>query len=87
MTHRSSPDAATILKVWDLLTAEERRGALVLLGLIFIGMAVETLGVGLMIPSIALLTQRDFASHYPALQPVIQVLGNPGQRSLVIGGM
>ncbi|HMH52780.1 MAG TPA: ABC transporter ATP-binding protein [Candidatus Acidoferrum sp.] len=87
MTHRSSPDATTIRKVWDLLTAEERRGAMVLLGLTFIGMAMETLGVGLMIPSIALLTQRDFASHYPALQPVIQVLGNPGQRSLVIGGM
>ena len=87
MTHRSSPDATTIRKVWDLLTAEERRGATVLLGLIFIGMAVETLGAGLMIPAIVLLTQRDFANHYPALQPALHLLGNPEQRSLVIGGM
>jgi hypothetical protein len=45
------------------------------------------LGVGLMIPAIALLTQRDVARNYPMLQPALQDLGNPSQQSLVIGGM
>jgi ABC-type multidrug transport system fused ATPase/permease subunit len=45
------------------------------------------LGAGLMIPAITLLTQRDVARNYPALQPALHALGNPSQQSLVIGGM
>lgn len=87
MTNQYSSDSSTARKIWDLLTFAERRSAAVLLALIIIGMVVETLGVGLVIPAIFLLTQRDFASHYPALQPALHVLGNPGQQSLVVGGM
>jgi ABC-type multidrug transport system fused ATPase/permease subunit len=74
-------------KILDLLTPAERRSAVALLGLMFIGILLETLGIGLVIPAIALLTQRDFMSNYPALQPVLQALGNPSQQILVIGGM
>jgi ABC-type multidrug transport system fused ATPase/permease subunit len=74
-------------KILGLLTAAERRSAVMLLGLMFIGMVLETLGAGLVIPAIALLTQRDFAEHYPTLQPVFRALGYPSQQSLVIGGM
>lgn len=74
-------------KIWDLLTPVERRSAVMLLGLMLIGMVLETLGVSLVIPALALLTQKDFARHYPALQPFLQTLGNPSQQSLVIGGM
>jgi len=45
------------------------------------------LGAGLMIPAIALLTQRDVARTYPALHPALHALGNPSEQSLVIGGM
>ena len=76
-----------IRKVWSLLTPGQQRTALVLLFLMFIGMALETLGIGLVIPALALLTQRDFVSNYPALQPALQALGNPSQQNLVIGGM
>lgn len=65
----------------------ERRSAVLLLGLMFIGMVLETLGVGLVIPALALLTQRDLVSNYPVLQPALQALGNPSQQTLVIGGM
>lgn len=74
-------------KIWDLLTFDERRSAVVLLVLMFIGMVLETLGVGLVIPAVALLTQSDFARNYPALQPVLQVFGNPSQLILAVGGM
>ncbi len=87
MTNQSSSSSATVRRIWDFLTVTERRGAVVLVVLIFIGIVVETVGVGLVIPAIVLLTQRDFANHYPALRPALQVLGNPGQQSLVIGGM
>ncbi len=52
-----------------------------------IGMVLETLGVGLVIPALALLTQSDIARDYPALQPALQMLGNPSQHNLVIGGL
>lgn len=70
-----------------MLTPAERRSAVALLGLMLIGMVLETLGVGLIVPTLALVTQRDFAVHYPALQPVFQILDNPSQQSLIIGGM
>ena len=83
----STTKLSTARKIWNLLTSAERRSAVVLLGLMFIGMVLETLGVGLVIPALALFTQRDFVSNYPALQPVLQALGNPSQQTLVIGGM
>jgi len=83
----STTNLSTAHKIWDLLTPAERRGAVVLLCLMFVGMGLETLGVGLVIPAIALLTQRDFADHYPALQPILFALGNPSHKSLVVGGM
>ena len=78
---------STARKIWSLLTSAERRSAVVLLGMMLVGMVLETLGVGLVIPALALLTQHDFARNYPMLQPVLQALGNPSQQSLVMGGM
>ena len=82
----STSKLSTARKIWGLLTPVERRSAVVLLGLMLIGMLLETLGVSLVIPALALFTQNDFARHYPALQSVLQALGNPSQQSLVIGG-
>jgi len=74
-------------KIYSILTPTERRSAAVLLGLIFIGMILETLGVGAVIPAVTLLTQDDLGSTYPVLQPVLQALGNPSRESLIVGGM
>lgn len=78
---------STVRKIWSLLTPAQRRSAVKLLGLMLVGMLLETLGVSLVIPAIALLTQSDFAYKYPALQSILQALGNPSQQNLVIGGM
>ena len=83
----SSMNLSVARKLFDLLTAAERRSAAVLVGLMFIGMILETLGAGLVVPALALLTQRDFAGHFPILQPVFRALGYPSQEHLVIGGM
>jgi ABC-type multidrug transport system fused ATPase/permease subunit len=73
--------------IWSMLTPREQRSALVLLLFMLIGMVLETLGVGLVIPALALLTQNDIALKYPAFQPVLFALGNPSQQTLVVGGM
>jgi hypothetical protein len=64
-------DAPVARKIWDLLTSAERRSAVVLLSLMVIGMVLETLGAGLMIPAITRLTQSDVARTYPALHPAL----------------
>ncbi len=78
---------ATFRKIWDILTTAEKRSAWILLCLMVVGMVLEMLGVSLVIPALALLTQGELAHHYPAFRPVIQSLGHPDQRSLVIDGM
>ena len=74
-------------KVWALLTPEERRRAVGLLGLAFVGTALETLGLGLVVPALALLTQPDFLSEYPGLEPLLRMVGDPSPDILVVWGM
>lgn len=74
-------------KIRSLLTLNERKGALWLLCLMSIGMLLEMLGIGLVIPVVAILMQEDLATYYPALQPALNFLGNPGHGQLVAGAM
>jgi ABC-type multidrug transport system fused ATPase/permease subunit len=77
----------TYSKIRELLAPAERRSALALLGLMVVGMMLETLGIGLVIPAITLLMQGDLAARFPALLPVLNHLGNPTQTQLVVGAM
>lgn len=76
-----------VRKLWKILRPAERKGAVALFLFLFIGMLLETLGVGAVIPAIALMTQSDLASRYPLLEPLLQSLGSPSHEHLVIGGM
>lgn len=73
-------------KIYAVLSSSERKRAMVLLVLMFVGMMLETLGIGLFIPALTLLIQGDIAGQYPAVVPVLARMGNPSQQSLVIGG-
>lgn len=57
----------TYSKTYNLLTPKQRRGALVLFALMVVGMLLETLGVGLIIPVITLMMQSDLVSSYPEI--------------------
>ena len=86
------PDAATrsanpLVKVFSILDTDQRRSAVVLFGLMLIGMLLETLSVGLVVPAIALMMQDDLATRYPLFQAVIERLGHPSQQTLVIGAV
>ena len=71
------------LKIRDILTSKERKGALINLALMFVGMALETLGVGVVVPLIALLAEGDLAALYPQLAPFLRWMGNPTQAELI----
>lgn len=74
-------------KIYSLLSPAERKSALVLLFLMIVGMALETIGVGLVIPLIMLITKPDNFPGYPAMQGFLKTFGNPTQVQLVTGGM
>lgn len=77
----------TIRKIWGLLTSAERRSAVVLVGWMFIGMALETLSVGLVIPVIKVLSQPDFAASYPGLQQFFMILGKPSHGAVIVAAV
>jgi len=74
-------------KLWWLLEASERRRAIGLLLMMITGMALETLGVGLVIPAVGILTQTEYLQYFPWLQPVLRFFGNPSHEVLVAAGM
>lgn len=77
----------SIVKTWELLSGPERRAALVLLLLMTVGMLLETLGVGLVIPALTLMTQEDLATRFPSMAPFLAWLGNPSRERMVVYGM
>ena len=74
-------------KLKALLSRAERKQMLVLLFLMFIGMGLETLGLGLVIPAIGMMTQTEFLQHNVYLQPILRLLHYPSQAQLIIGAM
>lgn len=73
----------TYSKIYNLLTPKERRGALLLLVLMVVGMLLETLGIGLIIPTITLMMQGDLITSYPAFISVLNFMGNPSQTEII----
>jgi len=76
-----------VLKIIHLLTPAGRRTGTVLLVLMVVGMVLEMLGVGVVIPVIVLLTQSDIAAGYPAIAPVLEWLGDPSPQALIVGSV
>lgn len=78
---------STHKKLWAILNSNQRRGSVVLFGMMFVGMLLETLGVGLFVPILAVLTQIDAPTQHPVLTSLINGMGNPTREQLVIISM
>lgn len=76
--------SAIFSKTRQILTPRQRRSALVLIGLMLIGMLFEMLGVGLVIPAIAVLVKDDLVLHYPLTTLFIDRIGNLRHETLII---
>lgn len=74
-------------KTLELLTKSERRSLAFLFVAMVVGMILEAIGIGLIIPVMALLMQDDLAARYPVLAPLMTRLGNPEPEALVGGAM
>lgn len=74
-------------RIWELFTTEERRSALVLMALMLIGMVLEMVGLGLVVPALALFRDGGNSSQHPALGALFNSLDNPGPQAVAIIGM
>jgi ABC-type multidrug transport system fused ATPase/permease subunit len=76
-----------IRKMIGLFSAAQRRTALWLVALLFGAMLLETLGIGLVVPAIVLLTREDLGARFPAVADWAAASGIHDRASLVAAGM
>ena len=74
-------------RILSLLSPEQHRAGLGLLLFMLVGMVLETMGIGLVIPVVTLIASGDPAADFPALAPIIARLGSPSHEQLVIASM
>jgi ABC-type multidrug transport system fused ATPase/permease subunit len=70
--------------VWQALAINERRKLFFVWILVLIGMMLELLSLGLIIPFMGLLTQGDYAEKFPSLY---ERLGEPTQQEILVTGV
>jgi hypothetical protein len=70
--------------VWRALAVGERRKLFFVWVLVLIGMILELLSLGLIIPFMGLLTQDDYATKFPSLY---SQLGEPSQQEVLVVGV
>lgn len=70
-------------KLGAILTPAEGVQALVLLSLMFVGMLLETLGVGLVVPVVGMIIQGDLLNQYPFLNQIINFFNIGGRLDTV----
>ncbi len=78
---------SVISKIQSLLTQLEKRKAYYLLVLMLIGMLLETISIGLVVPLIGLMMQNDIAVKYPAVAPLLAYFNNPSQTEIIVSAM
>ena len=78
---------STVFEIYGLLNVGERRRIIVLFSLMVVGMGLEMLGIGLIIPAVTLLLQTAPSETYPPLAVVVEMLGQPTQVQLITGAM
>ncbi len=71
-------------RVWSILPTSKKPKALILLGLMIIGMLLEMLSVGFILPIIVLLNDTQLAANNPYLLNILAFLEYPSQTRLMM---
>lgn len=72
-----------LIEVFSLLKKKQRKEALWLVAITAVGMMFEMLGIGAVIPVVAIIMEENIAGSYPLLIPVLNILGNPTHLELI----
>jgi|SaaInlStandDraft_4_1057021.scaffolds.fasta_scaffold18728_1 ATP-binding cassette, subfamily B, bacterial PglK len=76
-----------IKKIWATLKTQQRKKVIALFALIVISAIIEMISISAILPIVSLMTAKDIAMEYPFIQPLLDALGNPDKRKLIIFAM
>lgn len=74
-------------RVWKLIPATKKPEALILLGMMILGMFLEMLGVGLVLPVITIVSKPELLNEYPIFNQLMELAGNPDKAELMLWAM
>ncbi|SKB93736.1 ABC transporter ATP-binding protein [Daejeonella lutea] len=77
----------TFKKIFLLLDKKQKQQSYVLLFLLIIGMVLEMVGLGILVPVITAFTDIERFTRYPQAQQIISLFGSPSNTEIVIGMM
>jgi ABC-type multidrug transport system fused ATPase/permease subunit len=77
----------SIILLWRLIKPSDRAIAFQLLGLMLIGMVLEMLGLGVVIPALTLMATDTGVTLPPLIEAWTARLGNPSREVLLLGGL
>lgn len=83
---RASPPVTTLRKIWSLLDPPQRWAVATLLSTMLIGMLFEMLGLGLVAPALAILSDGNVLQS-PAVARWLVWLGSPSRTTALIVGL
>ncbi len=86
-TKSGKPDPTILGAAWHIIPKKFRKQTFAILALTLVGTILETAGIGLVIPAIALMADPNIAEKYPVFAPLLEGLGNPSHAELVIYGV
>jgi ABC-type multidrug transport system fused ATPase/permease subunit len=78
---------STVVKLFGLLTPPQQRAAYRLIGLMVIGMIFEMLGVGLVVPALALLTQPELLARWDWARDVFPAWAAADPATITVAGL
>jgi len=75
------------LRAFTILSPKARRRMLLLFPVIIVGMALETLSVGMVLPALGILMSETYFEQFPSLSPILDYFGSPDHGDLVFWGL
>jgi len=82
-----SLDSTVFARILRVLGPSQRRLAVQVVAGMLLGMTLETLSIGAVIPALTLFSGPEALSRSPFLVNLLNTLGNPSEGTLIVGGL
>ena len=76
-----------LTSIWRLFSPEQRRNYIFLLLFMVLSACLEMIGIGFIMPVLALMIEPDVISANEAVKSLVSFLGNPSQETLIVLAM
>lgn len=82
--NQSGKEVRLSRKLFSILSSKEKKDAIVLLGMLIVGMLLEMLSLGMVIPMIIAMTKIETLVGNTTVRNILDFLGNPTQSQIIL---